>query len=188
MDMRNKKGQFQKGHHWRNPQLFRDKDWLMSAYIDQKQSTGEISKQFGVTDASILFWLRRHKIPRRTISEARKIKKWGLSGVDNPMWNKRGELNPRWQGGITAERQGFYTSTEWKIACSCVWKRDKATCQRCGLNKKGNEDMPFHIHHIIPFKNSELRAEVGNLVLLCEVCHQFIHSKRNKNHEYLQKI
>jgi 5-methylcytosine-specific restriction endonuclease McrA len=188
MAMRNKQGQFIKGHHWRSPQLFREKDWLFNAYITQQQSTGEISKQFGVTDAAIIFWLKKHNIKRRSVSEARSIKHWGLSGPDNPMWNKRGELNHNWKGGVTPERQEFYTSTSWKKACHAVWRRDRATCQRCEAKKKDYPDMPFHIHHIQPFSDRELRADVGNLTLLCESCHQFVHSKRNVNREHLPKI
>ncbi len=188
MDMRNKKGQFLKGHHWRKHQSFRDKEWLEDIYVRQQQSTGDIAAQFGVTDAAILFWMKRHGIPRRNISEARKAKRWGSSGPDNPMWNKRGELNPRWQGGVTPERQAFYTSDEWRRACSSVWKRDNANCQRCGLSRPDQPDMPFHIHHIEPFANRELRADTSNLVLLCESCHHFVHSRRNVLREYLPKI
>jgi hypothetical protein len=118
------------------------------------------------------------------MSEIRKMKRWGQSGVDNPMWNKKGELNPRWLGGITPERQSFYISQEWKNVCSEVWKRDKAICQRCGLRKE--TDMPFHIHHIKSFKESKLRADINNLILLCETCHQWIHSKGNKSNDYIQ--
>lgn len=183
--MRKPNGQFDKGHHWREAKPFREKVWLVANYVERCRSTGEIATEFGTTDAAILFWLRKHGIPRRTVSEARSIKHWGLVGADNPMWNKRGELNPRWLGGVTPERQDFYTSRKWKSACSTVWKRDKATCQRCGLKKTESLDMPFHIHHIVSFADKDLRAEPSNLVLLCEACHQFVHSRGNLTREYL---
>jgi 5-methylcytosine-specific restriction endonuclease McrA len=103
------------------------------------------------------------------------------------MWNKRGELNPRWLGGVTPERQSFYTSKEWKAACSFVWKRDHATCRRCGIHRDESKDIPFHIHHIVSFADKNLRADPSNLVLLCETCHQFVHSKRNTKNEFLSK-
>ena len=181
-------GQFKKGQHWREHVVFREKDWLIENYVLKKRSTGEIAQEFGVTDAAILFWLRKHGIQRRTVSEARDIKHWGLSGPDNPMWNRLGELNPRWLGGVTAERQAFYASQEWKSACSEVWKRDKETCQRCGLVHADDPCVPFHIHHVTSFSVKELRAEVSNLLLVCEPCHQWIHSRRNVNREYLQEI
>ena len=185
--MKDKYGRFQKGTHWRTPQAFREKDWLIANYVDAGMSTGDIAREFGVTDAAIIFWLRKHDIPRRTVSQARKLKHWGSDGMDNPMWNKRGELNPRWRGGVTPERQLFYTSQEWRSACSAVWKRDGATCQRCKMHKTESEDMPFHIHHIVEFANKDLRADTDNLVLLCEACHQFVHSKKNINREHLPK-
>lgn len=180
--------QFKKGQHWRVPQKFREKEWLNQHYCIEKISTGEIAKMFGVTDSAILFWMRKHGIKRRTVSESRAIKHWGCSGTDNPMWNKRGKLNPRWLGGITPERQEFYTSQEWKNACYDVWKRDNATCQRCGVVKGDNGCIPFHVHHIVGFADKELRADVSNLVLLCEACHLFIHSKRNTTNELIQKV
>lgn len=185
MDKRNDKGQFLKGSHWREPQSFREKEWLKREYVQVQRSTGDIAAQFGVTDAAILFWLNKHGIPRRSIKQARQIKHWGAYGADNPMWNRRGELNPGWQGGVTPERQAFYTSTEWRSACSFVWKRDKATCQRCGLTRQDDPAHPLHIHHIKPFRFKKLRADPANLVLVCETCHWFIHSKRNKDREFL---
>lgn len=178
-------GQFIKGEHWRSPQSFREKEWLQHHYDELKMSAGEIARMFNVTDAAILFWLRKHKIKRRTVGQARKIKKWGAFGVDNPMWNKRGELNPRWLGGVTPERQSFYMSDDWKVACRSVWRRDNATCQRCGIAKRLSPDMPFHIHHIVSFSDKALRADTNNLVLVCESCHHFIHSKRNIDREFL---
>ena len=185
--MRKSNGQFSKGDHWRKPQAFRDQGWLTEQYAVLSRSTGDIAAEFGVTDAAILFWLRKHGIPRRTVSEARGIKHWGAAGADNPMWNKRGELNPRWLGGVTPERQSFYASKEWKSACSLVWKRDGAKCRRCNLHRDDSPDMPFHIHHLVSFADRELRAEPSNLVLLCEACHQFIHSRGNLTREYLSK-
>ena len=184
---RNSKGQFLPGTHWREAQVFRTREWLEHEYLELGRSTGDIAAQFGVTDAAIIFWLKKHGIPRRTVSEARKLKHWGAAGSDNPMWNKRGELNPRWLGGVTAERQAFYASQEWKDACAFVWKRDGATCRRCGLFRDDQPDMPFHIHHIVSFAVVELRGDPSNLVLLCEACHQFVHSRRNVDGEYLSQ-
>ena len=183
--MRRENGQFEKGDHWRTPQAFREKDWLVENYITLQRSTGDIAAEFGITGSAIFFWLRKHGVPRRSISEARAIKHWGSVGADNPMWNMRGELNPRWLGGVTAERQAFYTSEAWKSACSAVWKRDNARCRRCDLHRVDALDMPFHIHHIVSFADTQLRAEPSNLVLLCEACHHFIHSKRNLTREHL---
>ena len=185
--MRNNKGQFKKGTHWRERRPWWDKKWLNNQYTICKRSASDIAKDGNVGETAILYWLVKHDIPRRTMKEIRSHKHWGLSGADNPMWNKYGDLNPRWLGGITPERQSFYQSQEWKTACSFVWKRDMATCQRCNIEKQESPDIPFHIHHIISFANEELRADTDNLILMCEICHQFIHSKRNINNEYISE-
>jgi len=177
-----------KGTHWRKEQPWWNRDWLYDQYIICNRSAISIARDGGVGETAILYWLHKHHISRRSMSEIRKNKYWGASGSDNPMWNRRGELNPRWLGGVTPERQAFYTSRKWKNVCSNVWKRDNATCQRCGLRKDMKSDMPFHIHHIHSFANRELRAELNNLVLLCEACHCFVHSRKNVNHEHLPQI
>lgn len=184
--LRNEKGQFLQGTHWRPHSSIRDRDWLYEQYVILKRSSSDIAKEMNVTPEAVTFWMKKHGIPRRSTSETRQIKHWGASGSDNPMWNKKGELNPRWKGGITSERQSFYLSSEWKTACAAVWKRDNATCQRCALYKSESPDVPFHIHHIESFQIVEKRADVSNLILLCEICHHWVHSKKNTNKEFLR--
>jgi len=178
-------GQFEKGTHWRKPRQWWDREWLEQQYITQMRSAADIAKEGGATENNIFYWLKKHGITTRSMSEIRAAKHWGLSGVDNPMWNRRGDLNPNWKGGITPERQDFYMSREWKTACSEVWKRDDAKCQRCGLTHDDSPDMPMHIHHIKSFAVVGLRANTANLILVCEACHRFIHSKENIEREYL---
>jgi hypothetical protein len=181
-------GRFKKGQHWRKPKPWWDRAWLDDQYTSQGKSAADIAREGGVTENAILFWLKKYGIRSRSMKEIRAAKHWGAVGSDNPMWNKRGELNPMWKGGITPERQAFYLSDEWKAACSTVWKRDKATCRRCGIRHADSLDLPKHIHHIESFKNVALRADPSNLVLLCEVCHWFVHSKRNVDREYLPQV
>ena len=187
MDMKSNSGQFKNGQHWRPVAVFRDKEWLVENYTKQERSAGDIAKEFGVTDAAIMFWLRKHGIDRRTTAQARAVKHWGVTGPDNPMWNRMGELNPNWKGGVTQERQAFYAGTEWKTACSSVWRRDSATCQRCGLAHKDDPGIPFHVHHVVSFAVEPLRAILSNLLLVCEPCHQWIHSRKNTRREYLRE-
>lgn len=182
--MRINKGQFTKGYTWRTPKPYWDKGWLYRQYVVLGKSSADIAKEFGCRDSNIQYFLKKFNIQARTTSETRRLKHWGQTGVDNPMWNKKGEFNPNYKGGITPERQSFYVSREWKSACSHVWKRDNATCQRCGI--KRNTDMPFHVHHIKSFSDAELRADADNLVLLCEACHRWVHSKGNLNNDYIQ--
>ena len=179
-------GTFEKDSHWRIPNKLWDKQWLEEQYLSKQRSMQDIASEMGVSEPAVRHWIKKHQIPSRNISEARAIKYWGSFGADNPMWNRKGELNPNWKGGVTPERQAFYTSKEWKTACRTVWNRDGACCRRCGLHKCEAEDVPFHIHHIRPFSESvELRTDVNNLALVCEVCHHWIHSKQNTQKEFL---
>lgn len=184
-ERRSRATEFKPGQHWRQHQSYWDSDWLHAEYSEKGRSAGDIAQQFHVTEPAVRHWLKKHGIQRRTISEVRAMKHWGAAGSDNPMWNRRGELNPRWLGGVTPERQAFYTSDAWRAACSAVWKRDKARCQRCGLIHSEQPDMPMHVHHIVSFRVKELRADSDNLVLLCEACHHFVHSRRNTNGDFL---
>ncbi len=179
--------EFKKGQHWRDKKPFWDKNWCIENYCNLKRSAADIAEEFEVTEAAILHWLKKHNIPRRKMSEIRKMKRWGCSGADNPMWNKKGELSPNWKGGITPDRQLFYSSIEWKKACRRVWARDEEKCRRCGMWREDSMDMPFHIHHIIPFADGFMKADPNNLVLLCETCHHFVHSKENIHNEFIQK-
>lgn len=185
MEKRNKKGQFEKGYTYRNKKDFWDKDWLYNEYIMKQKTSKEIAIEQNCHKNNILFWLNKHDIKTRNIKESRKIKHWGLYGLDNPMWNKKGKLNPNWKGGITPERQDFYISQEWKNVCCEVWKRDNAICQRC-LIKSNETDIPFHIHHIVSFSDKNLRAKLSNLILLCEICHHWVHSKSNIKGRYIK--
>ena len=177
-------GQFQKGQHWRPRQPWWDREWLDHEYTTLGRSAAEIGKDFGVGDTAIHFWLHKHGIPRRTVSDARKLKHWGASGSDNPMWNRKAELNPNWKGGASPIRQAFYASSEWKQVARSVWKRDKGTCQRCYVHKT-KTSARYHIHHIVSFSNELLRASQENLIVLCTPCHRFVHSRKNINREFL---
>jgi 5-methylcytosine-specific restriction endonuclease McrA len=181
--MRTSTGQFLTGteNHWRPAQPFRDRMWLALNYIERGRTCTDIAREFGVRPEAVLYWMKKHGIPARPQTSNFGP---GRCGADNPMWNRKGELNPNWKGGVSAERQAFYSSQEWKTACSEVWKRDHAMCQRCKLDYDAG--MPLHIHHIVSFADKALRAEPSNLVLLCEGCHHFVHSRKNVSCEFLK--
>jgi 5-methylcytosine-specific restriction endonuclease McrA len=110
-------------------------------------------------------------------------------GKDNPhpMKGVTGPDHPGWKGGLTPERQAFYSSQEWVEAVKHVWARDDATCQKCGKRQGDNgERDEFHIHHIVTFVVRELRAEPSNLVLLCQGCHRWVHSKKNVSKKFIK--
>jgi len=172
----------------RQPKLYWKEDWLFNEYAIKGRSASDIAKGFGCQENNILFFLSKFNIPRRTVSEARKIKKWAMCGKQNGMFGKSGKANPNWKGGITGDRQLFYLSKEWKVAVRKVWKRDKALCQRCRLRAFRKAYKEFHIHHIVSFSVIELRTEISNLILLCNSCHSFVHSKANIGREFIKEV
>ncbi len=96
-----------------------------------------------------------------------------------------GENNAQWKGGITSQHDAFYNSKEWKQKCREVWERDSATCRRCGSVHK-NKSPLYHVHHIKRWARfPEDRMNIDNLVLLCNPCHRFVHSKKNKSYEFI---
>ena len=104
------------------------------------------------------------------------------------MRGRRGDAHHGWRGGLTPERAVLANTDEWKETVKAVWHRADAKCERCGADHRAVDNRKedgFHIHHIQPFDVVHLRCEVSNLVLLCRPCHHFVHSKRNKNREFL---
>lgn len=97
------------------------------------------------------------------------------------------EVNPNWRGGLTPERQTFYRSQEWKLACVAVWQRADAKCERCDADYRDadRDTERFHVHHIVSFACRELRASPDNLALLCRGCHLFVHSNANVSCEFI---
>ena len=153
-------------------------------YVINQRSAIEIAEEMGCKENNILYWLKKHDIPRRSMSEIRATKHWGSSGKDNPMYGINGADHPGWKGGVTPERQALYSSEDWKLAARTVRKRDKHTCQRCGWKEGGG--IAGHVHHIVPFADDvELRTSSDNLILLCPECHAWVHSLDNIEKELL---
>lgn len=179
-------GRFKKGTHWRPHSKHREKRYLEIEYLDKGRSASEIAGDNGVTENAVLFWLSKHGIPRRTVSEARKLKKWGSVGSDNPMFGKCGDKNPRWIDGSSPERQKMYARSFWKEIIKTIYKRDNYKCLRCHKgHTKGNR---LHAHHVKPWAgNPSSRFSLSNIITLCGDCHQWVHSLKNKNNEFLSR-
>ena len=183
MVKRNEKGQFIKGTHWRNEKPYYDKEFMSDLYVTQKKSCAEIASEYGVTPGAIIFWLKKHNIPRRNTSETRAIKHWGSSGENNPMYHHYGEKNPNYKGGKTPERQATYSRLEWKRLEKSALDRAKGACEKCGDKNKR-----LHVHHIEPLKSGgKIICDINMLAVLCPKCHSYVHSRRNVEGEYLQR-
>jgi hypothetical protein len=177
-------GRFQKGQHWRPAQPHWSADWLRAEYETKQRSTGEIASEIGITDAAVIYWLRKHGIARRTVAQARAIKHWGAVGEQNPMHGKTGAANPRYVDGSSPERQRMYAQGGGRKFIRAVLKRDNYRCVRCSAPKTTPKSL--HVHHIKPWAgNVELRFDQSNVATLCRSCHQWVHSKKNENGEYL---
>ncbi len=177
-------GRFLPGTHWRPPAAFRERDYLQREYVENGRSASDIAAEHGVTENAILHWLARHAIPRRTMSEVRAAKHWGVVGEANPMFGKTGAANPRYVDGSSPERQRAYAQAKGKEFISTVLARDGYRCRRCGGGKRGARSL--HAHHITPWAGNEARRfDLDNAVTLCRPCHQSVHSKANAAREWL---
>lgn len=189
--------------------------WLRDAYVTRGLNCTQIGKQVDRDPKSVWNWLKDFGIEtrkrgttgnhvhsigvkkvltdagRKRLSEAARAArlKDGRKPYmkDGKHWLKHeGAVSPNWQGGITPERQALYASEAWADAVKAVWKRDDASCQRCGKRHNTTASRgTFHIHHIVSFKTASLRSDATNLVLLCKPCHLFIHSRKNTLKEFI---
>ena len=96
---------------------------------------------------------------------------------------QRGELSPRWKGGITPENHRIRNSPEQKQWASDVKERDGFRCQICGVSG-GN----LHSHHILAFAlYPEHRLDGDNGVTLHTGCHKGLENGlRAKNPAYIK--
>ena len=176
--------EFKKGTHWRPRKPHWDKAWLENEYITKQNSTGDIAKGIGCTDANIIYWLRKHGIKRRTTAEARAVKRWEAKGEKNGMYGRCGQDNPRWIDGSSPLRQKMYARSFWKELAKSVYERDNYKCIRCGAGHTSKNKL--HAHHVKPWAgNEDSRFELENIVTLCQSCHNWVHSKENVDNEYL---
>lgn len=53
--------------------MYRDKDWLETQYVDLGLSTINIARDCSVSSTTIQYWLEKFSIPRRTTSEAMRL-------------------------------------------------------------------------------------------------------------------
>ena len=167
-------------------------EWMKFYGIKTRPRGGFTSPNCFVKGQTSLFKGRRHTKETRARLSAQALadgrRPWGKSLV--PYWSGRGgPQHPAWKGGRTPERQAFYASVAWKRRVVGVWKRDDAKCRRCRLDHRTviRGKMRFHIHHIDSFTIRSRRAVLNNLLLLCDPCHRWIHSNKNKKGEYLGK-
>ena len=103
--------------------------------------------------------------------------------------SRMGELNWRWNGGITPLRHKIRNSNEYQEWRLMVFGRDNFTCKKCG--KRG---CYLEAHHIKKFSsiiqyleittkenafNCEALWNINNGITLCEECHKKLRGDNN---------
>lgn len=164
---------------------YHDAEWLKAEYA-KGGNCYTIAAACGGAPNTVHKYLVKFGIEARTsVASARAAgKTHGSKGEKNGMFGRKGARSTNWKGGVTPDRQAFYQTPEWAAACSEVWRRDDATCRRCGV-RKSSEDQEYCVHHVVSFAVKALRAEPSNLVLLCVKCHRWVHSRKNVARDFI---
>ena len=141
--------------HYRREAPYKQEAWLREEYETKRRTLEDISAECGVVISSIVRYMNRYGIERRSMSEAHI----GL---------QLGETNPAWKGGVA---QWEY-SPEWKRIARGIRDRDKWTCQDCG-EQRARWGAALHVHHI---DENKLNNDPANLISLCSQCHRDRHA------------
>lgn len=154
--MRNKKGQFMKGHSKpKNAYSFK------VGHKTSDETKNKISKAH--------IGIKHTKETKKRISEIQKGRKLSLETRKRMSMSRKGEKSHFWKGGITQFNKIIRNSIEYKLWRTAVFERDNYTCIWCGNNKSGN----LNADHIKPFCDyPELRLAIDNGRTLCKDCHR----------------
>lgn len=66
---------------------------------------------------------------------------------------------------------------DWDARRKTTYRRDDWTCQHCGTQSgphASNDGVRLHAHHVTP-RSEGGSNDLGNLITLCEECHQAVH-------------
>ena len=155
-----------------------DGAWLAHQYLVLKKSASTIGREVGAAGRTVTAYLGKHDISRRDASAAlrgvpKQITVEGRRKIALAAVRRRGENNPNWKGGATADHRRQRNSKEYVAWARAVKERDNYTCARCGATT-GTMDA----HHILSFARHEhLRLDVNNGETLCRICHSLHHGR-----------
>ena len=166
------------------------KKFLKKTYLLQKKPTLQIAKETKICKRTILDYLVKFNINRRTVSEAKKDKKRSYSSRkkqsetlknNSKYWKKLkygfGEKNGNWKGGLSFIPYPLGWNKTFREQ---IRYRDGYKCQICGVPEIECKTK-LHVHHIDYDKNN---LKIENLISLCISCHL----KTNGNRNYWQEI
>jgi hypothetical protein len=161
--MRNKKGQFIKGH----PMIKGvEKGWFIKG-VPMPCTEEKRLKIIAALKGKKLTPEHRLALslaPRKPLSLDHRLK------ISRAL---KGKNAPNWQGGITAKNAGeakvIRNSMEYKLWREAVFRRDNWKCVDCGKGGRG-----LHVDHIKPFVYfPKLRMDINNGRVLCGNCHKY---------------
>jgi len=130
------------------------KEEIKGLYVNQKLSSIEIAKKFGVSHQTILNRMKEYNIQSRTISESlsfEKVRKKiseALRGEKHPFYNKH--LSEEHKRKISAGHLGKHLSEEAK--------------KRMSESQKGNKNNFYGKHHSEETKRKISEAEKGKYI------------------------
>ena len=77
---------------------------------------------------------------------------------------------------MSKSKSNFYKSRKWKRKRETILKRDEYLCREC--RRYGRTTPATTVHHIVPLEqNRKLALVSGNLVSLCDACHNAMHDR-----------
>lgn len=163
-------------------------EWLRDYDIPTRTRSEVIQKNswWALGYDSALKGRRRLEETKQKISKTRKERKIpGKFGKDNPMYGIRGSKHPNWKGGSTPERQKLYRTELWKKIVRTAFERDNWVCQRCGGGTTYGNGL--HTHHLKSWADyPDDRFDLDNLITLCRKCHNWVHSNKNIDKEFIK--
>lgn len=135
------------------------KENLEEMYYNKMMSQTDIAYEIGVTQETILNWMKGYGIESRTIPES-------MSRENNPNWKK----------GVSFEPYCYKFNITFKEA---VRERDDYACQLCGIKQNGERLSVHHIHY-------DKKNCYPDVVALCRSCHNKTMVNRNYWENYFE--
>ena len=173
--MRNKKGQFVKGHQ---SQTMFFKGQKLSEETKRKISFARKGRKTSEETKRKMSLAKKNK-KRPAFSEEWK-RNMSMSRKGRKVWNKgkkmpqtTGEKNCNWKGGISPIDVSIRMSLEYKLWRQAIFERDNWTCVWCGIRSQKEKQVILQADHIKPFSLfPELRFSIDNGRTLCKECHR----------------
>lgn len=141
---------------------YKNEGWLRREYLAKTRSMSDISDDFGISNETIRYYLKKFDIPIRSASEATAAE-WTEERRQELSEKYEGEGNPFWKGGVSPDAYRH----PWPEIRKQALERDNY-CQDCGAMDN------LHVHHKTPVREFEDPSEahtMDNVVVLCESCH-----------------